>query len=35
MASTHNDRAELDPTDVAIIELLQKEGRITISELGL
>lgn len=29
-----SDRAKLDPTDVAIVEILQEDGRIGISELG-
>ncbi|MEP6564094.1 MAG: Lrp/AsnC family transcriptional regulator [Mesorhizobium sp.] len=29
-----NDRPKLDPTDVAIIEILQQDGRIGVSELG-
>ncbi|MDF8355050.1 Lrp/AsnC family transcriptional regulator [Ensifer adhaerens] len=28
------DRSALDPTDIAIIEVLQEDGRIAISELG-
>ncbi|PKA42342.1 Lrp/AsnC family transcriptional regulator [Rhizobium sullae] len=31
---TRNNRSPLDPTDIAIIEALQENGRIAISELG-
>jgi Lrp/AsnC family transcriptional regulator, leucine-responsive regulatory protein len=34
MSSTRNDHSQLDPTDIAIIETLQTDGRIAISELG-
>lgn len=34
MAVTRNDRFALDPTDIAIIEALQEDGRMAISELG-
>lgn len=34
MASGRTDRFPLDPTDVAIVEILQRDGRIAISELG-
>lgn len=34
MAMTRNDRFALDPTDIAIIEALQEDGRMAISELG-
>ena len=29
-----DSRAELDPTDIAMIEILQGDGRISVSELG-
>ncbi|QWW69950.1 Lrp/AsnC family transcriptional regulator [Rhizobium sp. WYJ-E13] len=34
MAKTFDSRAELDPTDIAMIETLQGDGRISVSELG-
>jgi len=34
MSSTQNHRSSLDPTDIAIIEVLQEDGRIAMSELG-
>jgi Lrp/AsnC family leucine-responsive transcriptional regulator len=34
MSFTRSNRALLDPTDIAIIEALQENGRIAISELG-
>lgn len=34
MAVARNDRFALDPTDIAIIEALQEDGRMAISELG-
>jgi|ERR1700730_20 Lrp/AsnC family transcriptional regulator, leucine-responsive regulatory protein len=34
MSSAQNHRSPLDPTDIAIIEALQDNGRIAISELG-
>ncbi|HEV7317978.1 MAG TPA: Lrp/AsnC family transcriptional regulator [Ensifer sp.] len=34
MSFTRIDRSPLDPTDIAIIEVLQEDGRIAISELG-
>ena len=32
--NTSNERALLDPTDIAIVEAMQENGRIGISELG-
>jgi len=34
MAKYFDSRAELDPTDIAMIEILQGDGRISVSELG-
>ncbi|MEZ2132833.1 MULTISPECIES: Lrp/AsnC family transcriptional regulator [unclassified Sinorhizobium] len=34
MAVARNDRLVLDPTDIAIIEVLQEDGRMAISEVG-
>lgn len=34
MSFARIDRSSLDPTDIAIIEVLQEDGRIAISELG-
>lgn len=34
MAFQENNRVLLDPTDIAIIEAMQENGRIAISELG-
>ena len=34
MRNAFNGRYALDPTDIAILELLQNEGRIAIAELG-
>lgn len=34
MARVSDNRTGLDPTDVAMIELLQDDGRISVSELG-
>ncbi|WP_342234522.1 Lrp/AsnC family transcriptional regulator [Inquilinus sp. OTU3971] len=34
MSSIRSDRPLLDPTDIAILETLQEDGRIAISELG-
>jgi Lrp/AsnC family leucine-responsive transcriptional regulator len=34
MAFARIDRSPIDPTDIAIIEVLQEDGRIAISELG-
>lgn len=34
MARHLDTRPELDPTDVAILEILQDDGRISVSELG-
>lgn len=34
MSFARSDRSPLDPTDVAIIEALQEDGRMAISELG-
>lgn len=34
MGIADTDRAVLDPTDIAIIEVMQENGRIAISELG-
>lgn len=34
MAKHRDTRPELDPTDVAILEILQDDGRIGVSELG-
>ncbi|MGO8598364.1 Lrp/AsnC family transcriptional regulator [Rhizobium ruizarguesonis] len=34
MAFQENNRVPLDPTDIAIIEAMQENGRIAISELG-
>ena len=34
MGTAETDRSGLDPTDIAIIEVMQENGRIAISELG-
>lgn len=34
MSAGRNFRSPLDPTDIAIIEVLQRDGRVAISELG-
>ena len=34
MPFAHNNRFSLDPTDIAIVEALQENGRLAISELG-
>ncbi len=34
VAKYFDSRAELDPTDIAMIEILQGDGRISVSELG-
>lgn len=34
MVKNSDTRAELDPTDIAMIETLQDDGRISVSELG-
>lgn len=34
MSKNQNGRSSLDPTDIAIIEVLQEDGRMAISELG-
>jgi len=34
MAKVPDSRAALDPTDIAMIEILQDDGRISVSELG-
>lgn len=34
MAFQENNRVQLDPTDIAIIEAMQENGRIAVSELG-
>lgn len=34
MAKTFDNRPTLDPTDIAILEILQDDGRISVSELG-
>lgn len=34
MAKYSSNRAELDPTDIAILEILQDDGRVSVSELG-
>ena len=34
MGTAETDRSVLDPTDIAIIEVMQENGRIAISELG-
>ena len=34
MAKNSDPRFELDPTDIAMIEILQDDGRISVSELG-
>ena len=34
MARHFDTRAELDPTDIAMIEILQDDGRMSVSELG-
>lgn len=34
MVKNSDTRAELDPTDIAMIEILQDDGRISVSELG-
>ncbi|MEK1925308.1 MAG: AsnC family protein, partial [Rhizobium giardinii] len=34
MGTAETDRSALDPTDIAIIEVMQENGRIAISELG-